>query len=181
MIKKREATNFEAGEELLSTFQRTPKQPSVSMFTALSSMVSRMAQNQAPQKEKSASHGIPEESDEKRVIKIYKEDASQKQAALHHNNPDWPELETIIIKKQPSKKQRSANNSWLGRKEDINHQAVEDLLKQTNWRDLRHSIADCELQCSRLVSNYANRSMFNPVSPLETDPKEPADRQKTSP
>ena len=99
-------------------------------------------------------------------------------------NRELPELETIIVPKRVQKTSASRKRLEEGQNPETEHlrqQVLSRILEQNDWRDLKKSTADCELQCSRLVSNYANRSMFNPVSPLETDPKEPADRQKTSP
>lgn len=180
LMKMRETNLLDAGEEPLYTFPKTPKQPPGNMFTALSNMLTKMTKKQQPNKEKMVPHKAGEESDERKVVKMSK-DGTHKQQTDFKFNPDWPEFETIVIRKQPSNKQRPDNSSWVGKKEQVDHQAVEDLLRKTNWRDLRHSIADCEFQCSRLVSNFANRSMFNPVSPLETDTKEVADRNTTSP
>ena len=99
-------------------------------------------------------------------------------------NRDLPELEMIVAPKRTQKQSAARVRIQETLSPEATHltqQVLNEILERNDWRDLKKSTADCELQCSRLVSNFANRSMLNPVSPLETNPKEAADRNTTSP
>ena len=95
-------------------------------------------------------------------------------------NRDLPELESIISQKRPLKLSTTKSRIEERPAPEV-LQVLNKILESNDWRDLKKSTAECELQCSRLSANFANRSMFTPLSPLETDAKEAADRNTTSP
>ncbi len=170
---------------------KSPDQPPQSSKTSLTksfaSLFTKMSRRQEQSKEtedlkRSDSQTTSLAKDPSRAKNLKNQSSEQSNSNLISSimNRDLPELESIISQKRPLKLSTTKSRIEERSAPEV-LQVLNKILESNDWRDLKKSTAECELQCSRLAANFANRSMFTPLSPLETDAKEAADRNTKSP